>query len=65
MIRRLLLPEAVDIQGRTNVCMTGPREELVAHYLEAEFVEICGASRGARGWPTRDRLAQVRGGSKA
>ena len=45
----------------TNVCMAGDKTELMAHYLEAEMIEVCGAARGCRGWPGSSRLKQVRG----
>ena len=55
------MPEEPELVGRTNAALIGAHEDMVAHYLEAEIVEICGAARGVRGWPTHERLRQVKG----
>ena len=43
------------------MCISGDKTELAAHYIEAEMLEVRGASRGCRGWPYSGRLRKVRG----
>ena len=43
------MPEEPELVGRTNANLIGHHEDMVAHYLEAEILEICGAARGVMG----------------
>ena len=47
--------------ARTNVASGQDSEVLIAHYLEGEYREGIGETRGCVGWPSRNRLKVVRG----